>query len=150
MLLSRADRIAAVSEVVARDVVAAGADPARVVVAPNAADWAVFAEATPAALPFADDAFVVAFAGSFYPWHGTVFLAEAFAELLALRPRARLLLVGDGTARPQALDVLQRAVRPLPSTPPGSCRAARCRPCSRRPTSSSRRTPSGTTSSARP
>ncbi len=109
LLLSRADRIAAVSEVVARDVVAAGADRERVVVAPNAADWAAFADATPAPLPFPPDAFVVAFAGSFYPWHGTPFLAEAFVELVAARPQARLLLVGDGSTRAETLAVLARA-----------------------------------------
>lgn len=42
---------------------------------------------------------VISFIGSFKPWHGSGLLLDAFARVAPLRPRARLLAVGDGPAR---------------------------------------------------
>jgi glycosyltransferase involved in cell wall biosynthesis len=50
-------------------------------------------------LGLAPDAFVVGFAGSLKPWHGTDVLLDAFALLRTEAPRARLLIVGDGPQR---------------------------------------------------
>jgi glycosyltransferase involved in cell wall biosynthesis len=106
LVLRRADRIAAVSENAAKTLIAAGADPARVVVVPNGVEVARFAGAAARPLPFPDDAFVVAFTGLFYPWHGVRHLAEAFVRLHAARPDARLVLVGDGEERALAEAIL--------------------------------------------
>jgi glycosyltransferase involved in cell wall biosynthesis len=40
------------------------------------------------------------FVGGFQPWHGLEFLVEAFAQVAQKRPDAKLVLVGDGPARP--------------------------------------------------
>ncbi len=50
---------------------------------------------------------VIAFVGGFQPWHGLELLVESFAIVLSQVPSARLLLVGDGRARPS----LERAIR---------------------------------------
>lgn len=43
--------------------------------------------------------FVVGFVGSLKPWHGLPVLADAFDLFAAREPRARLLVVGDGSGR---------------------------------------------------
>lgn len=95
-LLRRADRISVVSDNAARDIMAGGAPPDRLRVVPNGVEAERFADAKPARLPFPSGAFVVAFVGLFYPWHGVRYLAEAFSKLYAAHSDARLLLVGDG------------------------------------------------------
>lgn len=47
-----------------------------------------------------DDGPVVVFVGGFQPWHGLELLVEAFAGVVDKCPGARLVLVGDGPARP--------------------------------------------------
>jgi glycosyltransferase involved in cell wall biosynthesis len=47
---------------------------------------------------------LVVFAGSFFGWHDVATLLEAFAGVLARRPDARLLLVGDGGQRQRMMD----------------------------------------------
>ena len=106
LLLDRSARVVTVSENAARELRDAGADGARLAVVPNAVEVDRFAGARPRELPFPDDAFVVGFAGSFYPWHGVRVLAEAFADLHDSRPGARLLLVGDGEDRPHVEAIL--------------------------------------------
>jgi glycosyltransferase involved in cell wall biosynthesis len=108
-VLRRSHLVSVVSEGVAQEASELGALPERVLVLPNAVDVEPFADARPTALPWPDDPFVVAFSGLFYPWHGAVHLAEAFARLHAERPDARLLLVGDGVDRARADAVLERA-----------------------------------------
>jgi glycosyltransferase involved in cell wall biosynthesis len=51
------------------------------------------------ALGFDDDP-VIGFVGGFQPWHGLDLLIESFAIVLKEFPKARLLLIGDGRARP--------------------------------------------------
>jgi glycosyltransferase involved in cell wall biosynthesis len=55
------------------------------------------------------DAPVIMFVGSFQHWHGLDRLVESFAQVLQEFPAARLLLVGDGPARP----VVERKVAEL-------------------------------------
>lgn len=108
-VLRRSDRIGAVSDNVARDLGPAGAPAARVRVVPNGVEVARFADAPPAPLPFGEGAFVVGFAGLFYPWHGVHILAEAFVLLRREHPEARLVFVGDGEEREAAARVLEGA-----------------------------------------
>ncbi len=103
-----ADRMRVVSENAANEVRAAGAPAARVRVVPNGVDVERFTEAKPRRLPFEDDAFVVAFCGLFYPWHGVVGLAQSFCLLHGAVPDARLLLIGDGEDAAAALESLRR------------------------------------------
>jgi glycosyltransferase involved in cell wall biosynthesis len=56
------------------------------------------------------DAPVVMFVGGFQPWHGLEHLLDAFAQVQAARPDARLVLVGDGPAR-EAVTRQARALR---------------------------------------
>jgi glycosyltransferase involved in cell wall biosynthesis len=80
-------------------------DPAKVAVLPNGVDTELFR-------PVEDGAAVreqfnlgrgpvVAFVGAFHPWHGLDGLIDSFAPVVRQMPEARLLLVGDGRARPQ-------------------------------------------------
>lgn len=108
-ILQRSARIGAVSDNAARDLGPAGAPANRVRVVPNGVEVARFADAPAAPLPFSEGAFVVGFAGLFYPWHGVHILAEAFVLLRRERPAARLVLVGDGEERETAARVLDGA-----------------------------------------
>ena len=68
-------------------------------VVPNAVDPDRFRPGVEPAVPRVSGAFTVGFVGTMKPWHGLPVLVEAFALLRARAPHARLLLVGDGTAR---------------------------------------------------
>jgi glycosyltransferase involved in cell wall biosynthesis len=109
LILRQASLVAAVSQNAAEDLVASGADPARLRVVPNGVNLRRFADAQPMPLPngFADG-FTVCFVGLFYPWHGVRFLAEAFGVFHQRRPDARLVLVGDGEELPSVRAVLER------------------------------------------
>ncbi len=96
LVLRASARVAVVSENAAADLRPQIPDDGRLRVVPNGVEVQSFAGAAPHALPFPSDAFVVAFSGLFYPWHGARYLAEAFRLLVAERPSSRLLLVGDG------------------------------------------------------
>ena len=108
LLLCHADRVVAVSDNVLYDLEEAGMPPGRARVIPNGVDLDRFASAKPHRLPFPPDAFVMGFAGLFYPWHGIPVLTEAFLELRRLHPQARLLMVGDGEQAPRARAALRR------------------------------------------
>lgn len=108
-VLSRADRIAVVSDNAAADLEAAGAAPERLRVTPNAAEVERFAGARPKPLPFTAGTFVICFAGLFYPWHGVGYLAEAFAGMARDDTSARLLLIGDGQEAGSVRATLARA-----------------------------------------
>ena len=108
-VLARSDRIATISENAARDLIPAGADPARLRVIPNGVDPERFRVDSPTELPFGPGSFVIAFCGLFYPWHGVRFLAEAFGAARRRLPDARLLLVGDGEERAAAEAILEQA-----------------------------------------
>lgn len=79
--------------------------PEKIVVMPNGVDTTLFypdekvAAVTRTDLGL-DDAPVVGFVGGFQEWHGIDGLVEAFAAVRGRVPGAKLLLVGDGPARP--------------------------------------------------
>jgi glycosyltransferase involved in cell wall biosynthesis len=103
--LAAASLVVVTSEVDRRNLVERGIPDERLVVNPNGVDAERFARGGGAEvrrrLGIADDEVVLGFLGSFGPWHGTPTLADAFGELSARRPGARLLLVGDGPDRPE-------------------------------------------------
>ena len=51
---------------------------------------------------------IITFVGGFQPWHGLDLLVESFAMLLKEIPTAKLLLVGDGRARPDVEKSIQK------------------------------------------
>ena len=51
---------------------------------------------------------VITFVGGFQPWHGLELLVESFAMVLNEIPTAKLLLVGDGRARPDVEKSIQK------------------------------------------
>jgi teichuronic acid biosynthesis glycosyltransferase TuaC len=77
-----------------------GADPERIRAIPNGCDAALFRpgdrQAARAALGLAQDAEVVLYVGRLVPEKGLRELVHATRGLLATRPRARVVLVGDG------------------------------------------------------
>ena len=85
--LADADRVLAVSAMLARRLVADGVPADVVEVLPNAVDCARFSP--PARDP---ERFIVGFAGSLKPWHGIDVLVEALAAV----PEAHLEVVGGG------------------------------------------------------
>jgi glycosyltransferase involved in cell wall biosynthesis len=50
---------------------------------------------------------IVMFVGGFQPWHGLELLVEAFARVRERCPKAYLILVGDGPARPGVEKVIE-------------------------------------------
>ncbi len=107
-ILQASDRIAAVSANAAGLLRDMGAVDGALRVVPNGVDVERFACARPAELPW-PDAFVVGFAGLFYPWHGVGCLVQAFVALARRLPDARLLLVGDGEEAPRVRSILRDA-----------------------------------------
>jgi glycosyltransferase involved in cell wall biosynthesis len=112
-LFGASDAVLTVSTALRHYALEQGARPARTLVLPNAVDTRRFAPGaspgtvlspdayrlspdTRARLGLATDAFVVGFAGSLKPWHGTDVLLDAFARMKDHVPGARLLIVGDG------------------------------------------------------
>jgi glycosyltransferase involved in cell wall biosynthesis len=108
LVLRHSDTILTVSENARRDLLEMGADPRLVKIVPNGVDVEQFRGAKPRCLPFPSRSFVVGFTGLFYPWHGTRYLAEAFALLRRRYPDARLLMVGDGEEAPLVRSILAR------------------------------------------
>jgi glycosyltransferase involved in cell wall biosynthesis len=101
----RADAITVVSSSLRRHVIERyGADPGKIVVAPNGADHDLFRSDVPPDPEVANGkpGVVIGFVGSFHKWHGTLLLARMIRAVAAARPSARFLLVGDG---PEASDV---------------------------------------------
>jgi glycosyltransferase involved in cell wall biosynthesis len=131
-LFGGSDAVLTVSTALRHYALEQGARPARTLVLPNAVDTRRFtpgdrqqvtgdspgtvlspdayrlSPATRARLGLATDAFVVGFAGSLKPWHGTDVLLDAFARMKDHVPGARLLIVGEG---PQGDALRTRAAR---------------------------------------
>jgi glycosyltransferase involved in cell wall biosynthesis len=99
-ILAASTLVVVTSEVDERALVERGVPAERIVTSPNGVDAERFAqgggESVRADLGIAADEVVVGFVGSYGPWHGTLALADAFAQVVRDRPEARLLLVGDG------------------------------------------------------
>ena len=99
----RADAVAVICDGLRRDLVARGVSPGKILVSPNGVDLTLFGtpavrDAGLAAELGLDDAEVIGFIGSFYPYEGLDDLIAAMPALVAARPRAALLLVGGGPA----------------------------------------------------
>lgn len=107
-VLHGADRVLAVSQPLADELVAEGVPPDRVEVLGNGADVARFRAAAPAAKPATlRSRPTLLFVGSLKPWHGIGFLVRAFSALRAQRP-CGLWIVGDGPER-HLVEMAQRA-----------------------------------------
>lgn len=106
-VFKQATIINVVSQVVKDSLVTRGVDPDKVLVNPNGADPAVYAPRSVeekrtirAECGFADDDCVIGFTGTFGGWHGIDVLAAAIPGICARAPRAKWLLVGDGSHKP--------------------------------------------------
>ena len=109
--LKRADAVTTICEGLRSDIIARGIDPQKVTVVPNAVDVEKFVigrepDVTLRRQLQLEDAIVLGFIGSFYAYEGLTVLLEALPKILAVEPRARLLLVGGG---PQEGYLKQRA-----------------------------------------
>ena len=96
-----ADGVGVNCEGLKRDLVARGIDADKIMVSPNGVDLHLFGEppvrdATLSAELRLDGAEVIGFIGSFYDYEGLDDLIAAMPALIALRPKARLLMVGGG------------------------------------------------------
>lgn len=105
-----ADRVVAVTQVLAREIEAAGVPAARIAVMPNGvrpSDYASLpaAEAAKAAINL-DGRLVVGFTGFLREWNGLERLIDWLAD--PGDSRRHLLLVGDGPARPMLIERAQR------------------------------------------
>jgi glycosyltransferase involved in cell wall biosynthesis len=98
--LRAADRIIVVSDVLRRQLVAAGVVAARVVVNPNAVDPCQFRPDVGGVRVRQrlglESTVVVGFSGTFGAWHGIPTLAAVLPMVAAARPTVRWLLIGDG------------------------------------------------------
>lgn len=97
----RADAVAVICEGLRRDLIARGVDGDKIMVSPNGVDLHLFGEppARDAALSAElglDGADTIGFIGSFYDYEGLDDLIAAMPALLAVRPDARLVMVGGG------------------------------------------------------
>jgi glycosyltransferase involved in cell wall biosynthesis len=110
--LARAARVIAVSRALADEVIALGADRARVRVVMNGVDGQLFhprdRAAARRALDLADGPLVV-YVGNLKEDKGVLDLATAFVQLAARRPDGRLALIGGGAMR-ERLDAIAATV----------------------------------------
>lgn len=113
-MLRQATLVVTVSQVLGDELKERGLPEERIFVHPNCVDPSTFRPGLLSAkeirekrgvLGIAEDALVVTFLGTFGPWHGVLFLAEALKRLYAEAPawleqhRVHFLLVGDGSQR---------------------------------------------------
>lgn len=99
-LLSRADIVLTVSELLKQHVIEMGADPSRVHVTPNGVDPENFSPAPRNAklrqqLSLGDGP-ILGFVGGLRPWHGIEAFPELLSRLVPHHPRLKLLIVGEG------------------------------------------------------
>jgi glycosyltransferase involved in cell wall biosynthesis len=114
--LRAADLITVVSAPLREQLIHRGIDPEKILVNPNGVDPGTFSpEIDGTAIRRRlglGDGLVIGFIGTFGPWHGAEVLADAFARMLASedvrRLNPRLLLVGDGVRRANALEILRQ------------------------------------------
>jgi PEP-CTERM/exosortase A-associated glycosyltransferase len=97
-----ADAVAVICEGLRGDLIARGIEPAKITVSPNGVDLDLFGDPPPRddaladTLGIAADDAVIGYIGSFYDYEGIDDLIAAMPALVAVQPRARLLLVGGG------------------------------------------------------
>lgn len=108
--LRHANGVVAVSRALADKAIALGADPAHTHVIYNGVDSRLFApgsrDKARQRLQLATDAPLLLYVGNLKASKGCIDLLEAFPALLAAKPQARLLYIGDGPCR---AELLQRA-----------------------------------------
>lgn len=97
----RADAVAVICEGLRGDLIARGISADKIVVSPNGVDLTLFGAPVPPDPALAAElgltaAEVVGYIGSFYDYEGIDDLIAAMPALVALRPAAKLLLVGGG------------------------------------------------------
>jgi teichuronic acid biosynthesis glycosyltransferase TuaC len=111
-LLPRAARIVAVSRALGQRVVDLGVDPGRVAVIYNGIDHRLFhlrdRAAARAALDLPADGRIILYVGNLLEPKGVLDLAIAFEKLCARGTDARLVMIGDGAARPACEEVARR------------------------------------------
>ncbi|WP_336958668.1 TIGR04063 family PEP-CTERM/XrtA system glycosyltransferase [Sphingobium aquiterrae] len=96
-----ANAVAVICEGLKGDLVARGIDADKIVVSPNGVDMEMFGTPLPPDTALArflglGDAEIIGFIGSFYDYEGLDDLIAAMPALVAMRPTAKLLLVGGG------------------------------------------------------
>ena len=97
-----ADAVAVICEGLRGDLIARGIDADKITVSPNGVDLELFGDPPPRddalaeTLGFAADDAVIGYIGSFYDYEGIDDLIAAMPALVAVQPKARLLLVGGG------------------------------------------------------
>lgn len=99
-LCKRADAVVTICEGLRKDLIGRGIDASKIHVVPNGVDPSLF-EPRPAdpalrARLGLNGGPVLGFIGSFYRYEGLDVLVDAMAEILRVRPDARLVLVGGG------------------------------------------------------
>ena len=100
--VNSADAVAVICEGLRGDLIGRGIDPDKITVSPNGVDLDLFGDPPPrddmlaATLGLAADDAVIGYIGSFYDYEGIDDLIAAMPALVAVQPRARLLLVGGG------------------------------------------------------
>jgi glycosyltransferase involved in cell wall biosynthesis len=108
--LASAAAIIVVAEASRTELIGMGVEPTRILLNPNGVDAQRFARGGGGEVRRQlglEDAELIGFVGSFGPWHGVPVLARAFVEIASRRPRARLLLVGDGPQRDAVIEALR-------------------------------------------
>lgn len=97
-----ADAVAVICEGLRGDLIARGIAADKITVSPNGVDLELFGDPTPRddaladTLGLAADDAVIGYIGSFYDYEGIDDLIAAMPALVAVQPKARLLLVGGG------------------------------------------------------
>jgi glycosyltransferase involved in cell wall biosynthesis len=113
--LAAADLVVVVSDASRKELLARGLPSDRILVNPNGVDPEIYHPAVDGGAvrerAGIGDEIVLGFIGTFGKWHGAEKLAHAFARLLSdrpdLRPRIRLLMIGDGLMKPAAEQALR-------------------------------------------
>jgi PEP-CTERM/exosortase A-associated glycosyltransferase len=100
-VLRRADAVTTICEGLRADILSRGIDTQSVTVIPNGVDVEQFpvigaADAALRGTLGLTDSLVLGFVGSFYGYEGLDLLVAALPRILAVEPRARILLVGGG------------------------------------------------------
>jgi glycosyltransferase involved in cell wall biosynthesis len=102
-LMRHATLVATVSSPLRDQVLAAGVDPARVIVLPNAADPERFHPGVQGDRVRAEQGLsgkrVIGFSGAFLAWHGVDMILDALPEVRRRVPEVAVLLLGDGPLR---------------------------------------------------
>jgi glycosyltransferase involved in cell wall biosynthesis len=109
--LRGARTIGVVSKELKENLAAAGVPPQKVLVNPNGANAVQFsssADTRPVRSLLPPGKVFIGFIGIFGQWHGVLTLAEAVRHVVARRPDAHFLVVGDGELKKDMLAILER------------------------------------------